>query len=1546
MGETVSTGGSTLILDWDSSKLEKISKELKSYGIPHHTATLRDGIQIGETCKEAGAETFLVEPVLLRGNGEAITSTRWDSFTLPNSILGSGDLVASNVNLTCPSDGLAKDHKALGESNPKIKASATEKRDLKSRIFAAVVEFMVDYHFDISKLSTLHFFSTSGMDSLDLLELADYISKDLNIYLEPTCLIDYPCVQALYNHICGDNDLAPVQQHVNVALGSPMTNVFLKSNHSMGIFNSSRRFPTSEVGEIFKNIPGARDSVKSVPLDRWDPETAQRHSREAWVPRFGSFLENVDMFDAQAWRISIVEAVHMDPQQRLLLEVAAQTLPFPSFAITQSHQFGVFVGASSTDYDDELKLKVSKMKERSPYALTGGSLSVLSGRIAYQFGLQGPALVTDTACSSSMVSAGIALDMLQLNRINDAICGSVNVMLSPSRFLFFAAAGMLSECGRSKTLDKAADGFSRGEAVACFLIKGITNIDQSAHYKLECFLGSISINQDGKSSTLSSPNGPAQTSLIQRAIQEAGCSPDKVSSLCLHGTGTPLGDPIEVNAAFKALISEGERSTALFLVAPKTLLSHSEASAGAVSILYTIHQAYTAQSLVVEHLRSMNNHLKPIFHATFKKGKPSVIPRQNHGWNTLQDFPLTAVSCFASQGTNSHAILKPLTIDSINLIPNRTSDKKKTDFRWCKVFARVFPRRCNTKPLLFRSSRMKQRVEVIDQSGFFQVHEENILLFGQALLFQMSFDVFQFLTSASIAKKCETCIRKCIFLPCMPRPGATVAFEISERGYVSIDILSGAKQEKLSTFLMSVILECNGKVLPRRCISLFNLISQSPSKASISSTQKGGPASMDISHLSLASLSLHVFTLALERTCQKIRHVQSVLICAPSLAQVFDADENFIQSSDQNTSNGKNIMYGIHYSSNKGVERCSHAEATYICEFRAQAPVCPLIGTLDTVPVSNINRPREFAVFLSQKTYDIGSNDFYVNIITNTLGVCQESLRLVGQVHLQAEIHQQNQEVIACHASTLSASPSLNLLIKVTDMERRNKIDNNCHGKAKQFASESRVINVMKRKKASTRVTCILRRKEICMETRRSSKDKCFIKPSIDGAGCIITGGLGGIGGLICQITPEGSIAISRRGYSSNSRISNLDFISIQKCNVASGEDVGDILRFSLHCYKSHHVIHASGILIDAPIFKQNSVDIRQMLTAKFHGSINVSKATNFNFATVVGFSSIAALGLLGSSGYGAANAAMEEVLGQMYYSGINAISIQWGPWNSVGMVASSKAVAVAMASLGVSMTNPLSGLMLIEQLRYITGSRRPVYCFFSTRQTHCSAHPISLLLEGGETGCHGSTCKSKLDSNGAKGKENPVSLDQDTVLDRIRPILLNILVVDSIHPQTSLLEYGADSLMSGEIQSSLSSAFGYDLPSTFLFDFPTLQSMSQEIYQTVCESHIIDEESIEPIASRATHSTSPLILNSVVERFPSLQPHDFPAASQVAKDCTEIAPSSRWDVQAFSRGGQMGLRFGKFIQDCEYFDNTLFSISKIESERMDPQQRILLEAR
>jgi hypothetical protein len=196
--------------------------------------------------------------------------------------------------------------------------------------------------------------------------------------------------------------------------------------------------------------------------------------------------------------------------------------------------------------------------------------------------------------------------------------------------------------------------------------------------------------------------------------------------------------------------------------------------------------------------------------------------------------------------------------------------------------------------------------------------------------------------------------------------------------------------------------------------------------------------------------------------------------------------------------------------------------------------------------VSNVHGSRAFTLlFALQLTENVSTDDYFVHTITNTLGVCQESMRLAGDIYLRTEMYRQNQDAIGCHAPSVWSS--ISLLMRVTEMERRNKIHKSWHRETKRFGSGSRVINVLQRKTPSTINTSILWRKELCMETPMSRKDKCVMRPSIDGARHIITGGLGGIGGLICQAVSEGSIVISRRGHSKNLRISNVGFISIHK---------------------------------------------------------------------------------------------------------------------------------------------------------------------------------------------------------------------------------------------------------------------------------------------------------------------------------------------------------------------------------------------------------------
>ena len=334
--------------------------------------------------------------------------------------------------------------------------------------------------------------------------------------------------------------------------------------------------------------------------------------------RFGVFLPGVAAFDAAAFGIGAPEAALMDPQQRLLLEAAAEALAAGGAGASAaglaagSPGVGAYVGISSMDYN---KISVRFTGSVTQFTSTGASLSVASGRLAFTFGLRGPAVSVDTACSSSLVAAHAAASALALGQCGGALVGGANLCLSPDTPAAFAKAGMLAPDGRCKTLDAAADGYVRAEAVGVLLLQALAaNGAATAAAAPLALLAGSAVNQDGRSSGLTAPNGPAQQDVLRAALAAAGLGPGEVCGLQLHGTGTGLGDPIEVGAAAAVFGaaggdsagSGGGRPAPLALSTSKTSLGHAEPAAGVVGLLHTLHGARQRAAQPLLHLRSLN----------------------------------------------------------------------------------------------------------------------------------------------------------------------------------------------------------------------------------------------------------------------------------------------------------------------------------------------------------------------------------------------------------------------------------------------------------------------------------------------------------------------------------------------------------------------------------------------------------------------------------------------------------------------------------------------------------------------------------------------------------------------------------------------------------------------------------------------------------------------------------------------------------------------------------------------------------------------------
>ncbi|MED5468963.1 MAG: beta-ketoacyl synthase N-terminal-like domain-containing protein, partial [Cyanobacteriota bacterium] len=363
----------------------------------------------------------------------------------------------------------------------------------------------------------------------------------------------------------------------------------------------------------------------------------------------------MELFDAECLRMSQGEAIFMDPQQRLLLQRGWEALTSSSVPSL----VGVFVGISSMDYS---KVMAYYMTDLSPYAATGSALSVAAGRVSYIYGLQGPSVSTDTACSSSLVGSHVACNSILLEECAAALTCGVNLTLSPDTGAVFKQAGMLAIDGRCKTLDADADGYVRGEACGVLLLDSALGVSDS----IVCVAGSA-VNQDGRSSALTAPNGPAQQKVILGALRRASLTSQSVCQLHMHGTGTPLGDPIEIGAVRAVLMhAKGGVSSSvdipLSVQAGKTYVGHTEPAAGVVGLIHVIHGICHDLTSPVLHLRHINPHLTRILPTSALEGERLAhLGREQNGLGFGNADPqanrASGVSAFAFQGTNAHALV-------------------------------------------------------------------------------------------------------------------------------------------------------------------------------------------------------------------------------------------------------------------------------------------------------------------------------------------------------------------------------------------------------------------------------------------------------------------------------------------------------------------------------------------------------------------------------------------------------------------------------------------------------------------------------------------------------------------------------------------------------------------------------------------------------------------------------------------------------------------------------------------------------------------------
>lgn len=413
------------------------------------------------------------------------------------------------------------------------------------------------------------------------------------------------------------------------------------------------RFPGNAVNpELFwKSLRDGECSVTEVPSDRWSAD--KYYDPDPDKPgkiycRHGAFLNGIDQFDAGLFGISPREADHMDPQQRILLEVSWEAIERAGISASNLNESrtGVFIGIATRDYEHF----ACDMEKIDLYTGTGTAASFMSGRLSYTFGLQGPSVVVDTACSSSLVAVHQACRSLCAGECNLALAGGVNLMLTPYNTYLECRGKMLSPSGLCRSFDARADGYIRGEGCAVLVLKRLSAAIRDNDNILAVIRGSA-VNHDGRSSGPTVPNEIAQKRLLRDALAKANISPHQVSYIEAHGTGTALGDPIELGALGEIFNDTEHRTSPLLIGSVKTNIGHLEAAGGVAGMAKVI--------------LAMQNEEIPA-HLHFSKPNPHVpwddlfvkVTTDAMAWKHNEHPRIAGISSFGFSGTNAHIILE------------------------------------------------------------------------------------------------------------------------------------------------------------------------------------------------------------------------------------------------------------------------------------------------------------------------------------------------------------------------------------------------------------------------------------------------------------------------------------------------------------------------------------------------------------------------------------------------------------------------------------------------------------------------------------------------------------------------------------------------------------------------------------------------------------------------------------------------------------------------------------------------------------------------